>query len=166
MLKNILSPDACARCRICCVFDKYDVWETPVFSEEKKSAALRENPRLRFVSKGGTGAYIFNMEDNFDSKTELYTCPALDPEKGCTLTEGKPFDCKIWPYRIMSFGGENVIAIASICPELYAKPLSVLCGELDNGLADIIFREAEKNPAIVKPYEQGYPILRAVPHGR
>lgn len=160
MLKNILSPKACAACRICCVFDKYDVWETPVITEELKNRIVRTDPNIKFVSKGDSGAYIFNMEDNWDGEKELFSCPALDPQKGCTLGGNKPFDCKIWPYRIMELGGKRVISIASICPEMYSKPLDRLIGELDGGLADMIFEEAEKNPAVIKPYEQGYPILK------
>lgn len=160
MLKNILSPNTCAQCRICCIFDKYDVWETPVISEELKGKISAERNDLRFAAKGDSGAYIFNMEDSWDEEKELFICPALDAEKGCTLGENKPFDCKIWPYRIMDLNGTLVISIASICPDLYEKPLGALVGELDNGLAEKIFAEAERNPAIIKPYEQGYPILK------
>ena len=159
MLKNILSPQSCAKCRICCIFDKYDVWETPVISDELYEKLKETRPDLKFVSKGGSGAYIFNMESTWDEKEELFRCPALDPQKGCTLGELKPFDCKIWPYRIMELGDRRVITIASICPEMYSKPLNKLVEELETGLADVIFAEADKNPAIIKPYEQGYPVL-------
>lgn len=159
MLKNILSPKTCAGCRICCIFDKYDVWETPVISEELKRKISAARSDLKFVSKGDTGAYIFNMEDTWDDKEEIFRCPALDPDSGCTLGENKPFDCRIWPYRIMELGGRRVISIASICPDMYNMPLKTLCDELENGLADRIFEEAAKNPAMIKPYEQGYPIL-------
>ena len=60
----------------------------------------------------------------------------------------------------MELGGKRVIAIASICPEMYEKPLSVLVNELlENGLAEKIFHEADIHPEIVKPYQKGYPIL-------
>ncbi len=159
MLKNILSQQTCAKCRICCIFDKYDVWETPVISPALYNRLAKNRPDLKFVSKGDSGAYIFNMVSSWDEEKELFICPALDPEKGCTLGENKPFDCKIWPYRIMELGGKRVIAAASICPEIFSKPLKVLVKELESGLGDMIFSEADKNPAIVKPYEQGYPIL-------
>lgn len=160
MLKNILSGEACAKCQLCCIFDKYDVWETPIISRELYTRISAERPELKMVSRGGNGGYIFNMEGCWDEDEEIYRCPALDPKKGCTLGENKPFDCMIWPYRVMDLNGTRVISIASVCSELYKKPLNVLVEELDNGLADIIFAEAAKNPAIVKPYEQGYPILK------
>lgn len=161
MLKNILSPSDCAKCRICCIFDKYDVWETPVIPGELRSRIAAERDDLKFVQKGCEDAYIFNMEDTWDEEKEIFLCPALDPQKGCTLGENKPFDCRIWPYRIMEFGGKRVITIASICPEMYSKPLSALVEQLEKGLADVIFAEADKNPSVVKPYEHGYPILMA-----
>ena len=164
MLKNILSSSDCAKCRICCIFDKYDVWETPVISSELYEKIKAVHPDLKFISKGDSGAYIFNMESAWDDKEEIFRCPALDPNKGCTLGENKPFDCSIWPYRIMNLNGAKVISIASICPEMYRKPLNELVDELDNGLAEKIFDEAEKNPEIIKPYEQGYPILKVRLH--
>ena len=158
MLKNI-TPSECAQCRLCCIFDKYDVWETPVISAELKARIETAHPGMHFVSKGDSGAYIFNMENTWDEEEELYFCPALDRERGCILGENKPFDCKVWPYRIMRLGGALVISIASICPVMYKKPLDTLVKELEDGLAEKIFREAEMHPQIVKPYEQGYPIL-------
>ena len=52
MLRNILSPETCAKCRICCIFDKYDVWETPVVSAELYEKIHAARPELKFVSKG------------------------------------------------------------------------------------------------------------------
>ena len=156
MLKNILKGSDCASCKICCVFDKYDLWETPVLDDELKNRVLERFPELSFVEKGE--GWLFRMTESEDG---LYYCPALDPNSGCTLGDDKPFDCKIWPYRIMSIGGRRAISIASICPTMYAKPLSELCGELErNGLAEKIFAFADSHPDIVKPYDNGYPILK------
>ncbi|MCM1578320.1 MAG: hypothetical protein NC078_05930 [Ruminococcus sp.] len=157
MLKKILSPESCAKCRICCIFDKYDVWETPVITEELREKISEKFPALKYATKGG--AFIFDMRETYNSEKELFTCPALDPQKGCTLGDIKPFDCKIWPYRIMELGGELVISVASICPEMYRKPLCELVKTLEDGLGERIFREAESHPEMIKPYEQGYPVL-------
>ncbi len=158
MLKNILKGSDCASCRICCIFDKYDIWETPLLDDELKAAVSERFPDAAFVSKDG--GWIFRMNEDEDG---LYRCPMLDPDSGCLLGDSKPFDCKIWPYRIMELGGKRVISIASICPTMYAKPLSELCGELDkNGLAEKIAAYADSHPGAVKPYENGYPILKVI----
>lgn len=154
MLKKILSGSSCAECRLCCVFDRYDIWETPVFTDVIRDRILAEKPEAEFVSKDG--GYIFKAKDL--DENELFSCPALT-ETGCMLGDDKPFDCRIWPYRIMEIGGRRAITIASICDELYNRPLSQLVGLLKDGLAGDIFAYADAHPEIVKPYYEGYPVL-------
>ncbi|MBR4361702.1 MAG: hypothetical protein IKP42_03030 [Ruminococcus sp.] len=154
MLKKILKGESCAACRLCCVFDRYDVWETPVFTAETCERIRDVKPDAQFVSKDG--GFISRVTEFGDDG--LFTCPALTPT-GCMLGNDKPFDCRIWPYRIMEIGGRRAIAIASICPELYERPLSQLVGFLQEGLADTIFAYADAHPEIVKPYYEGYPVL-------
>ena len=154
MLKKILSGSSCAKCRLCCVFDSSDVWETPVFTEEIKNKILSEKPDTQFIKKDS--GFILNAGELADD--QLFTCPALT-EKGCMLGDDKPFDCRIWPYRIMNVGGKRAITIASICSELYNRPLSQIIDFLKEGLAQQIFSYADSHPEIEKPYEQGYPVL-------
>ncbi len=154
MLKKILSGKSCAECRLCCIFDRYDIWETPVFNEEIKNRIKQLRPGTEFVTKDG--GYIFKA-DNIGAD-QLFSCPALT-ETGCMLGDDKPFDCRIWPYRIMEVGGRRAITIASICDELYNRPLSQLVGFLKEGLAEAIFSYADSHPEIVKPYYEGYPVL-------
>lgn len=154
MLKKILSGSTCAKCRLCCVFDRYDIWETPVFTDEIRDRILAEKPESEFISKDG--GYIFKAKEL--DENELFSCPALT-ETGCMLGDDKPFDCRIWPYRIMNVGGRRAITIASICDELYNRPLSQLVGLLKDDLAADIFAYANAHPEIVKPYYEGYPVL-------
>lgn len=154
MLKKILSSKACAECRLCCVFDRYDIWETPVFNEEQKQMILDIKPETEFIPKDG--GYIFKVKELRED--QLFSCPALG-DNGCMLGSDKPFDCRIWPYRIMDIGGRRAITLASICDELYNRPLSQLIDFLKEGLADVIFSYADAHPEIVKPYYEGYPVL-------
>ncbi|MBE6856728.1 MAG: hypothetical protein E7500_04790 [Ruminococcus sp.] len=154
MLKKILSGESCANCRLCCVFDRYDVWETPVFTEDIKNKILEKAPDTQFLPV--EGGYIFKVSE-FDDEG-LFSCPALT-ENGCMLGDEKPFDCRIWPYRIMNIGGRRAITIASICDELYNRPLSQLVDFLKEGLGEKIFAYADAHPEIVKPYYEGYPVL-------
>ncbi len=154
MLKKILDKKTCAECRLCCIFDRYDIWETPVFDEDTRNK-IESLADAEFIQKDG--GYIFKAE-KFDDEG-LFTCPALDPGKGCILGDEKPFDCRIWPYRIMKIGDKRVISIASICEAMYSKPLCELVEFLKDGLADKIFSYADSHPEIVKPYDNSYPIL-------
>lgn len=155
MLKKILNPKVCAECQLCCVFDRYDVWETPVFTEEIRDMLLEKKPDTKFISKDG--GYIFRVEKL--EENDLFYCPALDKAKGCILGDNKPFDCRIWPYRIMNVEGRRAITIAPICEELFNRPLSELVGFMKKELADVIFDYANKHPEIVKEYDSMYPIL-------
>ncbi len=154
MLKKILDSKSCAECKLCCRFDRYDIWETPVFTAEICERIRAAKPDTEFVPKDG--GYIFKLKEL--DEDELFSCPALT-ETGCMLGDDKPFDCRIWPYRIMEIGGRRAITIASICEEMFGRPLSQLSGFLKEGLADAIFSYADAHPEIVKPYYEGYPVL-------
>ncbi len=156
MLTKLLSRATCADCRLCCIFDQYDVWETPVLSETVKARAQALLPDVRFVSKG-TASYLFRV-DEFDSEG-LFRCPLLDPAKGCMLGTEKPFDCQIWPFRIMELEGRQAITIAPLCEAMAAQPLGTLLSFLKEGLSETIFAYAQANPDVVKPYDPMYPIL-------
>lgn len=54
---------------MCCIFDKYDVWETPVIIRELYTKISAERPDLKMVSRGNGGGYVFNMEDCWDEET-------------------------------------------------------------------------------------------------
>ena len=156
MLTKLLSRETCAECRLCCVFDHYDVWETPVLSQEIRNKAEKLLPDAEFVSKGES-SWLFRIRE-FD-EDDLFRCPLLDPQRGCKLGTEKPFDCQIWPVRIMEFDGRQAITIAPICDAMMAQPIGALLSFLKEGLADTIFSYAEKNPDVVKPYDSMYPVL-------
>lgn len=150
MLKKILDQRSCAECRLCCGFDSSDIWEIPVFTAE----TAKRMPDTEFTEKNG--GFIVKTPELKDE--EIFFCPALT-DKGCSLGDEKPFDCRIWPFRIMEIGGKRAITIASVCKKLYNRPLSELTAFLEEGLADKIFSYADKHPEIVKPYCTGYPAL-------
>lgn len=156
MLTKLLSRATCADCQLCCVFDRYDVWETPVLSAEIRDRAAQLLPEAEFVSKGAE-SYLFRIRE-FDEEG-LFRCPLLDPAKGCMLGTEKPFDCQIWPFRIMELDGRQAITIAPICEAMTAQPIGVLLDFLKTELADVIFDYAQKHPDVVKPYDPMYPIL-------
>ena len=80
MLTKLLSRATCADCQLCCVFDRYDVWETPVLSDEIRQKAQALLPDAEFVSKGES-SWLFRIRE-FD-EDGLFRCPLLDPAKGC-----------------------------------------------------------------------------------
>ncbi|NLP25952.1 MAG: hypothetical protein GX365_01195 [Clostridiales bacterium] len=155
MLKEILSNEVCAKCKICCTFDRYDVWETPLLTRVNVERIFSINPDIKFIKKDNS--YSFKINELNDD--ELFYCPMLDHNKGCILGDEKPFDCRIWPYRIMNLNGKRVIAISPICKEVYNHPLGMLVDFLKNELLDKITTYANTFPEAVKPYDNLYPIL-------
>ncbi len=156
MLTKLLSRETCADCQLCCVFDRYDIWETPVLSAEIRESAAALLPDAEFIRKGEE-SYLFRIRE-LDHE-DLFGCPLLDPTSGCMLGEEKPFDCQIWPFRIMELGGRQAITIAPICEAMTAQPIGTLLAFLRDGLADTIFDYAAQHPDVIKPYDSMYPIL-------
>ena len=156
MLNKILSKSECAKCRICCSFDSYDLWETPVITDEVMELSKQVDPDVKFTYSSGARQYIMDKEPDRD----LYFCPMLDHEKGCLLGDRKPFDCRIWPFRVNDLAGKRVITVSPVCGTVFSLPLSTLTGFLnEDGFADMLFRTAKLHPDMVKPYMDGYPIL-------
>lgn len=153
LLKNILSPDSCGKCRVCCGFVEDDKWEIPLIFADNREETERLT-RAALVPRGSE--YVFDMKFN---GAEIIPCPALS-ENGCTLGELKPFDCAVWPFRVNSLGDFRVITVSPVCETVSALPLSELCDFLrKDGFAERLFDMARLHPDIVKPYLDGYPIL-------
>lgn len=154
MLGKLLSAKTCAQCRICCGFDDEDIWEIPVFDEKLKAKISQLLPQAQFAGCGD--GYAFEMQK--DGQSGLYICPGLDEEKGCVLGDCKPFDCRIWPFRVMRFEGKNVLTLSPVCPHIFDDPMKDIL-ETAVQLAPQIFAYAKQMPSAVKPYIDGYPIL-------
>ena len=107
-------------------------------------------------------AYRLVLENNYrtDDLDEEVPCTFLDPQKGCILKgEDKPFECSIWPLRIMNKDGKLVIALTPTCPSIGATPKPELIELVKNGLGEKIFEYAKTHPYIVKEYKEGFPII-------
>lgn len=154
MLRKLLSPEECAKCRICCGFTEEDKWEIPLFAGDgERNTAAAHSPVTEIPD---TQSCVFKMDFHGN---DLVMCPAAG-ENGCRLGAQRPFDCRIWPFRVMRFDGRNVITLSPVCPAVMSHPLSELMGFLsEDGFADKLFSHAERFPETVKPYEAGYPIL-------
>ncbi len=158
MLSKILSRDACAECRFCCSFRRCSLWETPLFFEEEKKRL--EDRGYAFLQKQGYGLMDLMPLYKTDDSEEEAACFFLDPKKGCTLEEElKPFDCKIWPLRLMKRQGNIVLALTPSCPAVNQLPLEELKRFVREGLAQHIYEYGQKHPQMMKEYREGFPVL-------
>ncbi len=155
MLSKILTPEQCAKCRICCGFVDSDRWEIPLLAgEQERGSAGKLGAAVEAIP--GTKSCVFSMD--FHGEDVVY-CPAAG-ENGCVLGGERPFDCRVWPFRVMNLNGTNVITLSPVCPEVMKLPLSDLVDFVNSdGFADTLFRHAGYYPESVKKYISGYPIL-------
>ena len=155
MLEGLLSKEECAGCRLCCSFESYDLLDTPTVTPDAAEKVLKEHlPEQEFL--GNNGSYIMKMEPEPDS--DIHYCPLLDHRKGCVMGDAKPFECRIWPLRVMKRGDSLVIALSPLCPVISRKPAELIRQKCEE-LADAIFAEAKACPALVKPYTPGCAVL-------
>ena len=160
MLSEVLSKENCAECRFCCSFRRCSLWETPLFSDEAVEKLEKAN------EYGVTGVFKDRqpvLENNYktDDPEEEVPCTFLDKNKGCILSpEDKPFDCSIWPLRVMEKGSQLVIALTPTCSALGQTPGTAL-SELvcEKGLGSRIFEYAKTHRYIIKKYKEGYPVI-------
>lgn len=160
MLSRILSKEQCANCRFCCSFVRSSTWETPIFTKDHIQKLIHDYKRIPIkpVKQG----FTFDLSSAYktESAREEAACPFLNPQTGCILAEeDKPFDCKIWPLRIMLKGKEYVIALTPTCPSINEIPLSNLKRFVAEGIGDKIYEQAKLMPSIIKDYKEGFPVL-------
>lgn len=166
MLSEILKKEDCAACRFCCSFRRQSLWETPVFTSEnieaieadlKKDASVLQS----FSFENNTYAR-YDLSDNYktvDSEEEA-PCPYLY-ENGCILDANeKPWDCKIWPLRVMKKDDASiVIALTPTCPSVNKIDVNKVQEFVNNKLADSLFEYALNHSYLIKDYHEGFPIL-------
>lgn len=167
MLTSVLSKNTCASCKFCCSFRRQSLWETPLFPPEVAEKLSKPNEygvvgEFAQASRDVQDARRLVLEDKYRTAApeEEVPCTFLDPQKGCILKgEDKPFDCSIWPLRIMDKGGKLVIALTPTCPAIGAVPSQALIDLVKNGLGVQIFEYAKAHPYIIKEYREGFPVV-------
>ncbi len=163
MLSKVLAKESCAKCRFCCSFRRQSLWETPLFPLDTVQRLEKEGISFQREEKENAGYGRMELEGNYKTNDpqEEAACLFLDPNRGCVLKEeDKPFDCKIWPLRIMKRkDGSFVIALTPTCPSINEKPLEEMKALVDSGLGEQIFQYAKEHPFIVKEYRADFPVL-------
>ena len=144
------------------------LWETPLFPHEIAEKLSHENEysvvgefRMSQTVQGVRFDRLV-LENNYrsDDPEEEVPCTFLDPQKGCILKgDDKPFDCSIWPLRIMNRNGEFVIALTPTCPSIGSTPGENLVELVKSGLGEKIYEYAKTHPYIIKEYHEGFPII-------
>lgn len=168
MLSKILSREECASCKFCCSFRKQSLWETPIFNEEIKQKIDKLYPDVKFreikTLEGKSRYYTIDLFDSYktDNPEEEVKCPFLEDGKGCILSaELKPFDCSIWPLRVMKKpqSEKNILSLTPTCQAINKIPFEKLKSFVNDELRIKILEYAKNNPEIIKEYKEGFPVF-------
>ena len=163
MLSKVLSKETCAKCRFCCSFRRCSLWETPLFPQNECEKLSKDNEygvKSDFQMQGEYGQMkLLHKYCTQDSEEEA-ACDYLDAHKGCILSqEDKPFDCKIWPLRIMKDAEHLVIALTPTCKEINKLPVETVKEFVQSGIGEYIRDKAMKMPDIIKEYRSDFPVI-------
>lgn len=159
MLSKILSSKKCASCCNCCVFHEESRWEAPVAAKEQAEKIKEKLHNESAVSLCGNRYLLQTVprESLPFEGAEPFRCAALDEESGCLLgPEEKPFDCSLWPLRVMRKNNKLFITIARGCSSVddaFIQKVHIL---LEEGLQQRILEEINKNPDIIKECAPNY----------
>ena len=116
MLKDVLSPGDCAKCGFCCSFRRQSLDLTPLFAKETLEEIRRLHPEARFRTLPNGGVTI-DIGDQYRTDGSGAEAPCPFNRKGCILPGHlKPFDCELWPFRLMENGDGLALALVPTCP--------------------------------------------------
>jgi Fe-S-cluster containining protein len=159
-LADLLTPQDCANCKLCCWFSNYEIWETPAIDDELRAFILEKFPETRFIERDGYSQFVLNPLKT-DSSGEYFACSMLT-ETGCALGADKPFECAVWPFRIMRLDDKYVISVSALCKPMLRNSLEKIMETLGSGLEAALIDHYAKNPAMIKKYTDGYPIIKFI----
>lgn len=161
MLEKLLSKETCKNCKFCCSFRKKSLWETPLFSKEQKKT-LQEKYQFAKFKNISENVFTIDLDNSYKTKNpeEESSCYFLNKNKGCILTnEEKPFDCSIWPFRLMKYKENLVIALTPTCPAINKIKIEKIRDYILESLGKKIFEYGKKHPFIIKEYKLDFPII-------
>lgn len=157
MLTHLFTPDQCARCKLCCNFHRSTAWETPSLEPQTAERLSAAGVPLR---RREDGSRTFGLHFCSEDPAETADCPMLDPSAGCTMPrEERPFECRIWPLRLMKGAHGLSLGLYVGCPALTDDVRAKLTAEATGSLLPALRAYAEQHPASVRPEDPAYTII-------
>ena len=162
MLKEILSPADCAKCGFCCSFRRQSLHLTPCFDVENVEEISRLFPEAKFKTLPG-GAITIDLDDKYHTDNSDEEALCYFNQKGCVLPDSlKPFDCNLWPFRLMKDENGMSLALVPTCPWIRKNDLSKL-KEVALSVAKKAMEYAKMHPEIVIEYRPDYQVIISMP---
>lgn len=161
MLKDVLSPEDCAKCGFCCSFRRQSLNLTPYFAKESIAQISRLYPEAHFKTLPNN-AITIDIDDKYhtNDSDEEALCPFN--RKGCILPEAlKPFDCKLWPFRLMRGDDGLLLALVPTCP--WIKDDHSKFKETALSVGKEAMEYAKTHPEIIIEYRADYRVISEIP---
>lgn len=156
MLSKVLSKSDCAACKFCCSFRRQSLWETPIFDQKsvEKLQKLYPNAKFRPVTTSIPGNF-FTVDlmhlYKTDNPEEEAPCPFLQDGTGCVLPpELKPFDCSIWPIRVIQKDDSLKLVLTPTCQAINKIPFEQIKAFVNSELKEKILNHTKNHPEIIK----------------
>lgn len=163
MLTEFISAEQCANCRLCCNFHRSSAWESPSLHPELADRLRQMGiPLKKREERPGCSAETFELHFHSQNPEKSALCPLLGSE-GCILPrKERPFECLIWPLRLM-FSPEGIPSIALYnagCPAvLLPKDREKLIQFAAGPLLPTLRRYAASFPSVIRPFHPNYTII-------
>lgn len=161
MISNLISKTDCAKCEFCCTFYRNEIWEAPRFSKEILPEIKKICPEAKFKSLTET-TVTQELADLYktDDAKEIVLC--YFNKNGYILPDQlKPFECKIWPFRIMRKDNKTVMALSTSCPTINMCTDDEIKATIEN-LSDNLRKYVRIYPETIKEYHEGYKIISSL----
>ena len=158
MLEEILSPEDCAVCEFCCSFRRQSLNLTPCFDKDSVDEICRLYPEAKFKTLP-KGVVTIDLDDKYNTDNNEEEALCYFNKKGCILPAHlKPFDCKLWPFRLMKNGDSLSLTLVPSCPWIKKDDTSKL-----KEVADSVLKEAKEyaktHPEIIIEYREDYEVI-------
>ena len=150
----------CARCRFCCACRRESLWENVAIDDALYDRILKAWPNapLHEARANGRATHMITFSYRTEDPEEEALC--FFNREGCVLGDNKPFECAMWPLRVMNRNGKAVIACCMGCPVCAEMGLEKITQYVEkNRLDQIMFAWAESHPEVVKPLRGDYAVI-------
>ena len=163
MMKDLLTAEDCASCGFCCSFRRQSLNLTPRFAKESIEEIRRLYPEAGFKTLPD-GSVTIDLDDKYltDDSEEEARCPFN--RQGCILPDDlKPFDCKLWPFRLMKGEDELLLALVPTCPKI-KRDDPVRLEEVASSVAAAAVKYAKDHPEIIIEHRPDYRVIIRTSH--
>ena len=165
MLEKILTKEDCRACQFCCAYRRQSLWETPLFTPEKAERLKKAFPDAEF-KEAKDGFVTLDLDGRYQTDDPEEEARCWFNKEGCALDpEDKPFDCAVWPFRIMKRDNEIMITLDRDCPALAKIDPEKVRSFLKEELSAKIWTYISDHPEAVQEYKEHYDIIEVRKNG-